>query len=377
MARFYRLDRLVVDLLVVRGRSDRSKARIGVQGTPKFTVIVITATLMVAALATPAHANPVVSFSDAPTLTLGQGAWSWFENSRAFVTGGGCEVIASAAAGPLPTGWVNVESNYPQTSAANPTPRTTVTVDTSLTHDDHTSGALLKLANGEILVAWSGHSQDNKIRVAVRNGPNRKWTRLAGFATTGLMAYNNLFQLSDGTVLDFARKSPPSAPHVYQSPDNGRTWHNDGELARFTGSQVTQRPYVQYAQSGDRISFITTQGHPRELSNVGIDSAIYAGYLEGNTIHRSDGSVAGVIGGGVRVDALTPVYVPPIGSSAWSINLTFDAAGEPVAAFSIRDRSVAWNSSLAIRYAAGALVGFIVDRARCRLWWSFALLRRG
>src|SRR5262245_3451024 len=54
-------------------------------------------------------ATGVTSYGAAPTRALGAGAWSWFENPRAIVTGGGCEVLASAAAGPFPTGWVNVE----------------------------------------------------------------------------------------------------------------------------------------------------------------------------------------------------------------------------------------------------------------------------
>jgi hypothetical protein len=291
------------------------------------------------------------TYGEATTTKLGAGAWSWFENPRALVTGGGCEVLASAAAGPAPVGWVNVESNYPQTSAANARPRTTVTVDTTLTHDDHTSGSLLRLANGEILTAWSGHAQDRKVRVAVRSAGTRRWTRLAGFTTASLQTYNNLFQLSDGTVLDITRRSNPASPRVYRSTDNGRTWSSAGELVRWTGDTVDHRPYLQYVQQGDRIWFMATLGHPQLLGDRGIDSPIYAGYLEGASVHRSDGSVAGTLGHAVQVDALTLVYQPPAGFSAWTSNMTLDAGGNPVGVFSIRNRGVATASPVAIRYA--------------------------
>lgn len=313
-----------------------------------LAAIILALVAVVIPATTAANATPAVP---APVTGLGDGAWSWFEGPRAIVTGGGCELLASATGGSGATGMVNVESRYPQTSAANARPRTTVTVDTTLSHDDHSSGALLKLADGEILTAWSGHAQDSKVRVAVRSGARRTWTRLPGFQTSGPQTYNNLFQLSSGAVLDFTRTNPASTPHVYRSLDNGRTWAAVGELLRFTADGNLERPYVEYAQRGDRIAFITTQGHPRELATHHVDSAVYAGYLEGTTVYRSDSTVAGAVGSGVEVTDLSPVFVPPAGSSAWVSSLTFDGAGEPVAAFSVRNRGVDPMSPAAIRYA--------------------------
>jgi hypothetical protein len=297
------------------------------------------------------------TYGETTTRRLGEGAWSWFSNPRAIVTGGGCEVLAGASAGSGPSGRVNVESNYRQSSAADPRPRTTVTVDRTLLADDLNGGSLLKLANGEILTAWSGHAQDRRIRVAVRAAGSRRWTRLAGFTTSKLQTYNNLFQLADGSVLDFTRASSPPSPRIYRSTDNGRSWSHVGQLLRWSGDSVEHRPYLQYAQRGDRIWFLATLGHPDLLAEHGTDSPVYSGYLEGATVHRADGSIAGLLNGGVQVDQLTLVYQPAAEHSAWMTSLTLDASGNPVGVLSVRDRGVADSSPAAIRYVQARWTG--------------------
>jgi hypothetical protein len=184
----------------------------------------------------------------------------------------------------------------------------------------------------------------------VRSASSRRWTRLAGFNTAKTQTYNNLFQLSDGSILDFTRASAPASPRIYRSTDDGRRWSHVGELVRWTGDTVDHRPYLQYVQRGDRIWFVATLGHPDLLATRGIDSPVYAGYLEGDVVHRADGSIAGYVDGGVQVDQLTLVDQPPDGRSAWLSSLTLDAAGNPVAILSVRDRSVASDAPTAIRY---------------------------
>jgi hypothetical protein len=289
------------------------------------------------------------TYGETATRTIGPGAWSWFTGPRAIVTGGGCEVLAGVSGGIPGNARIDVVSSYPQTSAADPRPRTAVTVDRSLRFDDHNNGALLKLANGEILTAWSGHVEDRRIRVAVRAAGSRRWTRLAGFSTSKVQTYNNLFQLADGSVLDITRGSSPSGPRIYRSTDNGRSWSHRGQLVRWSGA-VEHRPYLHFAQAGDRIWFLATLGHPTLLAEHGIDGPVYAGYLEGTTVHRADGSAAGRLNGGVLVDELTPVYQPPPGHSAWLSSLTLDAVGHPVGLLSVRDRTVGASSSAAMRY---------------------------
>lgn len=297
------------------------------------------------ALALPASPYPVV-----PTRTLGGGAWSWFEGPRAMVARDGCEVLAASDDDSTTHGNVNVSSWRlgPQTGSE-------VTLDMTLAQDDHNSAGLVELRNREVLAAWSAHGADERVRVAVRSTTG-KWTRLRGFSTPGVTTYNNLYQLSDGAILDFVRHptepSGGSNPDVYRSRDNGRTWRPLGELLHFTGAPTTkQRPYVRYAQLGDRIFFIATQGHPRELAAVGIDAAIFAGYVEGTTVYRSDDTAVGAVGAGVEVDVLTQVYFPAPHQAAWTAEISFGPDGNPIARFSIRNRDVAWSSAQAIRYA--------------------------
>jgi hypothetical protein len=230
-----------------------------------------------------------------------------------------------------------------------------------LAADDHNSPGLVELDDGSLVAAWSGHAEDPLVRTQTRS-PDGVWTRHPDTEIVGLTSYNNLFALSDGSVVDLIRAphtapsgSPSSAQWAYVSTDQGATWTPRGPfLHTFVFAPFfPQRPYPRFAQRGDEIHFITTQGSPNEYSGTDI----FYGYLRGDGVFRADGTQVGSVGSPATVFDLTPVYASPAGRSAWSNDLAFDAEGRPVAAFSVRDTTVPWDSPDAIRYFWSRLDG--------------------
>ena len=137
------------------------------------------------------------------------------------------------------------------------------------------------------------------------------------------------------------------------SADNGQTW--DGAWLLFEGTwtfgeQARQRPYVLFTAnpSQDRIDFVTTNGHPKDIRSA----ALYSGYLKDMKVYRTDGTLLGALGDGpgYRPRDLTQVYAPPLtndpvadvafsDSDLWGSDLIADAQGNPVVTFSLRGPS--------------------------------------
>ena len=281
-----------------------------------------------------------------PTSDLVTGAWSWFEGPRAIVTADGCALLAGSSGRDTAGSVIEVGrwGNGPGV------PSQTVLEAGQLAVDDHDSPGLVELGDGRILAAWAGHSQDDLLRSAVRD-PDGTWHRNPDRDVGGKIEYNNVFRLGDGRVLDVIRTpvdaTHPGDPTVFQTTDAGTSWTQLGRLLTFS-NYFAQRPYVRFAQQGDRLDFIVSEGNPNTFPGSGV----YHGYLENGGVHRSDGASLGVLGVGPppEVRSFTPVFVPPAGLSAWTSDLAVDAAGHPVAVFSVRNTTVPWNDPTAIRY---------------------------
>jgi hypothetical protein len=111
----------------------------------------------------------------------------------------------------------------------------------------------------------------------------------------------------------------------------------------------TDRPYPRYVGNGvDRIHFITTDHHPRNL----VSNGVYHGYIEcesrGYGVYRSDGSRLGSL----STDTVSPFKaadfttlfsedeVLPTGglrmTRGWTTDIELDASGNPYVVFSAR-----------------------------------------
>jgi hypothetical protein len=163
------------------------------------------------------------------------------------------------------------------------------------------------------------------------------------------VTYSNLFYLpAENRTYNLARANNRS-PNMMLSHDYGDRWTYGGKLLSTQVNVGYVNGYLKYASNGvDRIDFIATEHHPRDFNN-----SIYHGYIQGGTLHQSDGT---------RVDedifdnaapnqpALTKVFAadPENGSQvytrAWTIDLAVDRTGNPYAIFTTRANDIPVNT---------------------------------
>jgi hypothetical protein len=256
-------------------------------------------------------AGPLITFNN-------NGAWSWFEDERAIVdtsAGAAGRIIVSSVA------YVNdgngeacllssrdcdveVVSYDIATDSVGPV----VTLNDGLQADDHDSAALLKLPDGKYLASYSKHSNDKLVRwrVSTAAGNAEAWQPEDSFTvnptTSGGTTYANLAYLSEsGDIFNFHREAGPDGgfdPHYLKwNYATQSEFEYGGRLLTGPEGNVgnNDRPYVRYTSNGvDRIDFIATDAHPRNL----ISNSVYHGYIEhegsGNYgVYRSDGTRLG------------------------------------------------------------------------------------
>lgn len=272
--------------------------------------------------------NQTIVFND-------NGGWCWYQDERVLVQGDrlifGSVANRSGAAGE--NRWGNVEITTYDLKG-----RKLLGVSVLHEHlqdDDHDVPALLPLADGRILAAYSKHGNDKLMRhrISARPGdstawqPERQETRGTG------VTYSNLFRLSAenggrGRVYNFYRGEDRN-PNLMVSEDEGQAWTSAGKLVAFKG-----RPYVKYASNGvDCIHFVTTEGHPNEYRKT----SIYHGFIRDGVVYRSDGTlVRRLREGSAAMEELTRIYAGDPNHVAWTMDLHLDEAGHPYTVYSVQ-----------------------------------------
>ena len=279
------------------------------------------------------------------------GGWCWFQDERAIFTTDGRLLVSSVAVSPG-TGSTTRSGSVEITNRELATGRTWVdTLYRGVTGDDHNAAALVELPNKRIEAVFADHSRTPLIHPTHIDPRDLSWTRDpviyrpeadvidpgTGLDRKSGVTYSNLVYLADenggrGRLYDFFR-SHGERPHVTWSDDNGATWARGGELLnRF-------RAYTRYVGDGHhRIWFITTDGHPSVLNGT----SLYAGYLQGGRVHRSDGVDIGAIGASLDPARLTRIARGVAGDVStrvgyWGADIALDpTTGNPVVTFSNR-----------------------------------------
>jgi hypothetical protein len=260
------------------------------------------------------------------TVLLESGAWSWFEDERALVDfAGGRLYVSAVASSPTPGEVVLAEVDL-----ANGARRTVGLGRAEL--DDHNSAAIWESPGRELLTAWTRHALDVEIRTH-RRRTDGSWLRLPTVSDESAVTYSNLYSVlsEDGAaqLYDFYRGTGFD-PEVMASSDAGRTWSRLGRLLVDPVDSPAQRPYVRYASRGDRIDFISTEGHPHATQ-----TSIYHGYILDGIVHRSDGTALGRAGTAIPVTALTRLWTSSPSEEGWTVDIGYDrTTGAPMAAFS-------------------------------------------
>ncbi len=257
-----------------------------------FLAVVIPATTSVAA---DEVSGGLIVFND-------NGAWSWFEGERVIFDYHRGKILLSSVANAHGPGGIRRSGDVDVVSydlSARTMQR--FTLSSNLQEDDHDSAALLILPDGRYLASYSKHAGDNclRYRISLRPGDITAWKPEETFFTSGSTTYSNLYYLSkSNTIFDFHRDGGRGFDPNYLRWNLGSasSFSYGGHL--LTGPEGNtgnnDRPYLRYASNGvDRIHFIATDHHPRNL----VTNSIYHGYVEcqrdGYGVYRSDGTRLG------------------------------------------------------------------------------------
>jgi hypothetical protein len=209
------------------------------------------------------------------------GAWTWFNDERAIVHQGS-----------LFSGYVLSDGRYGVTRhdlADGKSYHSVISTPTSQQKDDHNNPSLTVLPDGRILALYSKHIAGNQFyqrtSLVARPASGADWGPEIVRATPAANTYANTYRLSGeaDAIYNFHRCINFN-PTLTISNDGGATWGASRQLLG-TGSGST-RPYPRYVSNGaDRVDFIYTDGHPRD-----VDNSVYHLTYRAGSFYKTDGT---------------------------------------------------------------------------------------
>jgi hypothetical protein len=282
-----------------------------------------------------ANGNAGIPLGTEPAVLSDDGGWCWFESPR-IVLQGQRLIVGSVAGGAGDTerrGDIEAVVYDLQTRTA-----TVVQLHDKLGFDDHASPAILARPDGRLLAVYAAHDTENHFYYRLTDSTDpTAWRAEHTFVPTASsrITYANLYTLSaeHNRIYNFYRGLDASfKPSYAYSDDLGASWKSGNVVIDFH-SQQRHRPYVVYASNGtDTIHLLYTDAHPRDFDN----SLYHIMYRDGTLLHTDGTPIAPLTKGlanpsdGTRIFAGTPDRV------AWCIDLVLDAAGHPVAVYSVQ-----------------------------------------
>jgi hypothetical protein len=225
---------------------------------------------------------PLVSFAQTNFAILASdGAWTWYNDPRAVFHNG----ILYFGYNRNADGKTILSAFNPQTGT-----KTDLFTSTRSQKDDHDVPGLLVKQDGTMLAIYARHGTDHFFACRLSTNTNpisaTNWSAEKTIAPTGAgLTYANPFQLSaeSGRIYDFSRDLNFN-PAVFTSTDGGSTW-SAPQLFIKTGSGSI-RPYVKYCSDyTQRIDFLYTDGHPRNVTN-----SLYHLYYQRGSLFKTDGT---------------------------------------------------------------------------------------
>lgn len=209
------------------------------------------------------------------------GVWTWYNDNRAIYQNG-----------KLYFGYVRSDGKSalsvfnPQTSLT-----TNLWISGFTEVDDHNNPGLLAKQDGTLLAIYSRHITDRHFAYRLSNTSDpdtpSEWNAEQVIPNSGAsMTYANPFQLSaeSGKIYNFCRNVNFN-PTVYTSTTGGSSWSAPQQLIA-AGQSSTVRPYLKYASDGvDRVDFLYTDGHPRNVEN-----SLYHMFYQGGSFYKTDGA---------------------------------------------------------------------------------------
>ncbi len=292
------------------------------------------------------------------------GAWTWFNDERAIVHQGS-----------LFSGYVLADGRYGVTRydfADGRAYHAIISTSASQQRDDHNNPSLTVLPDGRILALYSKHIAGNqyyqRTSLVPRPAASSDWGPEIVRATPASNTYANTYRLTaeNNAIYNFHRCINFN-PTLTISTDNGVNWGTSRQLLG-TGSGST-RPYPRYVSNNrDRIDFIYTDGHPRDVANSVYHLTYRAGAFfktDGTQVETlanipldHDGGERGSVLYQYRDAAWGPGQGPddwiPTGRG-WTWDIAYDRNETPVAVFQVQRDNVTgtgWNHDRIYYYYA-------------------------
>lgn len=299
-----------------------------------------------------AQTNAVVLAAD--------GAWTWYNDPRALFH-----------QGVLYAGYVRAADGRAALTAYDPASGTATSLWASswVQNDDHNNPALLPLEDGRLLALHARHSTESRFytRLSLATNPatSSDWAAEQTITAPSTVSYQNPYRLATepGRIFNFMR-SINFNPTVALSTNAGNTWFGLTNLIRTGSGSI--RPYVKYASDyTNRIDFLYTDGHPRDVTN-----SLYHAYYSNGAIWKTDGTLlkpwtelpllhdAGERGSVIYQYSTAPTNDPeahiPTGR-AWCWETVLATNGWPVCVFTVQRDAVmdaAWSGDRIYYYWA-------------------------
>ncbi|MGZ0709114.1 BNR-4 repeat-containing protein [Coraliomargarita sp. W4R53] len=245
------------------------------------------------------------------------GAWCWFQDERVIVDDSSSSnpilltgVVTYGAPdseqrGDIDLYWLELNS----VASDGALQRGRIELDDQLQMDDHASPSFMIRPDGRYLANWSKHGNDAilRTRISERPGDPTRWADTIRSKPTGSgITYTNPRYLSEGKdgggqIFNGVRSRGFDSNFVL-SDDLGESWRYGGRTLDANDPWPDHadggRAYVKYAGDGkSKIHLFSTDDHPRVNFNANRTApgpylnSIYHAYIEGNQLHRTDGTV--------------------------------------------------------------------------------------
>jgi hypothetical protein len=292
------------------------------------------------------------------------GVWTWFNDERAIVHQGA-----------LFSGYVRSNGTYGLTRrdlATGSTAHVTLSTAASQQQDDHNNPSLTPLPDGRLLALYSKHAGPavyyQRTSLVPSPATAADWGPEITRTVPASNTYANTYRLSgeSNTLYNFHRCINFN-PTLTLSTDNGETWGTSRQLLG-TGSGST-RPYPRYCSNNiDRIDFIYTDGHPRDVNN-----SVYHLYYNNGGLYKTDGTLVDTLAsipldhdGGQRGNVIYPYSASAWGPGdgpdhwiptgrGWTWDVHYGTGDAPVCVFQVQRDNVTgtgWNHDRIYYYYA-------------------------
>ena len=223
------------------------------------------------------------------------GAWCWYQDERAVVdSANGRLIVGSVASGSGVGGSPRNGAIEAVIYEIGTGARSRWVLSTRFGCDDHNAPAFLVRPDGKYLAIYAGHNNDMFNYYRIYDGA--VWQAELGFdwnaeipgGCVNTVSYSNPhFLAAENRTYNFARCDDYRSPHFMVSTNYGDSWAFGGQLVTAVTNVGYNSGYFRYSCDGvDRIDFICTEAHPRDVL-----TSIYHGYISNGMSFRTDGSV--------------------------------------------------------------------------------------